>query len=506
MPRYAVVHLPVFAIDRAVRDGRLPAKAPGATVDSAHGARRLAAVGPAAAGLGAGPGQPLADARALCPDLAVTDAAPEADRRALADLAAWAERFSPIVAPAATGDGLHLDITGCAHLFGGEPALHAALEDRLVALGLTARAAVADTLGAAHAVAAFPGEDSRIVPPDSQRDALAPRPVAALRLPAATVEGLHRVGLRRIGDLYDTPRAPLARRFGEAVPEHLDRALGHTAEVVPPHRPAPPCRVQRAFAEPIGKTADVEAALHDLLDTLTDRLSADGRGARRVELAAYRVDGTAQRLQVGTSRATRDPAHLFRLFRDHLETLDAGFGIETVHLAAATDPLGHHQPGLDGRDDGATEAVSQLVDRLAARLGSNRVFRLAPADSHVPERAMRRLAPLAPATDTAWPDLERPPRLLRRPEPVDATAPLPDRPPVMFRWRNEVIRLRDARGPERLLPEWWRPASADAPWLDAPRDYYRVEATDGRRFWLFREHATTTGTGRRRWYLHGMLP
>ena len=494
----------------------------------------MAAADLAARAAGIAPGLTLADARALVPDLKVTDADPQADIQALAALADWCGRYTPYAAvdgSGGEGGGLWLDITGCAHLFGGEAALLEDARARLARFGFIARAVVADTPGAAWAVArTAAGESTQIIAPDGARQALAELPVVGLRLPAETVAALERLGLACIGDLYQLPRAPLVARFGDALLRRLDQALGRAREPLSPRIPAPPYHSRLVFAEPIGRSEDVAAATHRLLEKLMPQLARERRGARRLELALYLVDGRVIRAAIGTSRATRDVDHLFKLFTHHLPGLDLGFGAEVMTLAASvTNPLVAAQLGFDDLGAGAAAGggeplaeLGQLLDRLSNRLGAANVVCLAPRASYVPERAVTPRPPLAPAAKQAqaaaggagagtWPMARaRPVCLFLRPEPVEVMAPLPDDPPVLFRWRHRVRRVAMADGPERIAPEWWL---TDAPEGGAQtalsRDYYWVEDGEGRRFWLFREGLypprAAADAPPPRWYVHGIF-
>jgi protein ImuB len=493
------------------------------------------------------PGQALADARALEPGLAVRDADPAAERGALTELADWCSRYTPIVAlsepePGGAG-GLLLDIAGCAHLFGGEAALLADLGGRLARQGYAARAAAADTAGAAWAFARFaPAPASKtdapadlILPSGRQRASLAGLPLAALRLPHELVDSLAQLGLRRIGDLYPLPRAPLVRRFGIVLCRRLDQALGSLDEAIAPQRPLAPWRMQLAFAEPVGRAEDIQGGLDRLLAALCRRLAAEERGARRLEFALFRSDGTLARAAIGTSRPVREPAYLARLFREPLEGLDPGHGVDLMTLSAlSVEPLGPSQPSLpmltrsELENEDEMSRLGALVDRLGNRLGFENIRRLAPVESHLPERAQRMVPPLALPRGDARPSAARigarPPRPLRlfaRPQPVDAIAPVPDDPPHLFRWGRRLHRICRAEGPERIAPEWWRKAAgrkgepsgsgtsgqetSEADALEASlRDYYRVEDETGRRFWLYREGLYRPGQPTR-WFLHGLF-
>jgi len=488
---------------------------PVALVRAEAGRLSLAAVDGAAELAGLAPGMLLADARALLPGLKTAAWRPEADARALARLAAWCGRYTPWSAldPAdggpggglGGGAGILLDVTGCSHLFGGEAALLADLVTRLCRQGFTVRAALADTPGAAWAVARFAtsaGEPWSVVPPGRARTALAPLPPAALRLPPASCELLARLGLRRIDELIDLPPALLEPRFGPELAQRLRQALGAAAEPLSPLQPVPPWLARRVFAEPILTAEDIARGIQLLAGELGRRLEAGQHGARQLELTLYRVDGTLHRLALGTSRPSRDPAHMTRLFADKLGRVDPGFGVEVMTLAAAvTEPLTALQLVLDpmatgaatGRDDGG--ALAGLIDRLEARLGSGTVFRQAPTESHLPERAVRRGPPFGAEPPAAWRRAgPRPLRLLAHPEAIEATALLPDRPPARFHWRRVPHRVVRAEGPERIAPEWWREDPARP---GSPRDYFRVEDEEGRRYWLYRAAG--------RWFLHGLF-
>lgn len=516
----------------------------------------MAAVDAAAASGGLTPGLPLADARALLPELVTAPYDPAGDAAALVRLAEWCGRYTPWTAVDGCGcdlggaAGLLLDVTGCSHFFAegasaaaqarGETGLLSDLTGRLARLGFTARTGLAGSVGAAWAVARFEpaalcaaAKPWRRIPPGHARAALASLPPAALRLPPATVELLARFGLDRIGALYDLPPAQLTTRFGPLLARRLAQALDEESgaaagaaagrrlagEPISPLRPVPPHLVRRVFAEPILMPGDIAYGLDRLLAALAGRLEVAGLGARRLELTLYRVDGTLRRCMLGTGRPLRDPARLARLFAPHLERLDPGFGLEAMTLAAvAVEDLAARQldlaaPAARGGDD----ALAALIDRLGSRLGLAAIRRPEPRESHLPERAVV-LAPIARASDrtpdrtpdraarqttgAAWTGdagsrPPRPLRLLPRPEPVEAIALLPGRPPVdppaQFRWRRLARRVVRAEGPERIAPEWWR----DDPDVPAARDYFRVEDEDGRRYWLYRSGA--------QWFLHGLF-
>ena len=525
MRRVISLWLPSFAIQRRPRSSARPKRASQTPLPFALTLRDgnrllLAAVDDAAARTGAAPGQTLAEARALCPNLRSEMQSPAADRAALDKLVDWCSRYTPWVAPGSASEpggaaGLWLDVTGCAHLFGGEEALTLELVARLERFGLTARAGLADTPGAAWGIARYATEaaqPARCIATGLQKQALAPLPVAALRLSPERTELLRRLGLSRIGDLLDLPPATLEPRTGPEVAKRLRQALGSLAEPVSPKTPVAPQLQRLSFGEPIGAPEDIARAIEVLLGRLCSGLERDQSGGRRFALTAYRVDGSLVRLGVGTARPLRDAAHLKRLFASKLEGLDPGFGIEALVLAAETlEPLTALQMTLEagrasseaGPSASPRHDLGRLVDRLGGRFGFERVHRLIPRESHMPERCVAAGPALPHRTSDqdrsqrparSWPaGLPRPARLLTRPERIEAIAAWPDSPPAQFRWRRLLHRVARAEGPERLSPEWWLPQDAAAP----QRDYFRVEDEDGRRYWLYREET--------RWFLHGLF-
>lgn len=466
------------------------------------------------------PGMRLADARAVCPGLKVEDAELEADSTALQALALCCGRYSPWTAVDGD-DGVVLDITGCAHLFGGEATLLAELKARVRAHGFTVRAATAGNPAAAWAWARLGA--AGILPSSRTESDLAPLPLAALRLDADTVAALYRLGLRTIGQLDAVPAAPLMARFGALPIERLHALMGRTRiPFVPLSEPAA-LSVRLNWAEPLGSDEAIVRALTAALDDLAERLERMGEGVRRLCLDLARLDGAVHRLEVRTSRPNRDPKALLRLFRDDLDGLDLGFGIECLHLAAPViEPLTARQLEVQGGEADEAEALAALIDRLSQRLGAAQVQRPVPVDSHLPERAVawvpalaagekeqassKQAKPAAPPAGTldltdpnaaGW--LVRPPRPLRlfeTPLPAGALAELPDHPPVRLHWRGAHRVVAEAQGPERLEPEWWRGCG------DRSRDYYRLDCKSGRRLWVYREGAY--GDARPpRWFVHG---
>ena len=466
---------------------------PSALTATSAGTERLAAVSEAAAAAGLRPGMTLADARALVPALTTRPDDPAVHARRLERLADRMQRFTPWTAPCGD-DGLMLDVSGCAHLFGGEAALVSELSGTIAKSGFSHTIGLADTPGSAWAVARF--AEGGLVPPGAQRRTLADLPMAALRLPADTVAALARVGLRRTGSLYGQARGPLARRFGQIVLDRLDEALGERHEPISPRHAGERHLVCRHFVEPVADTASIVSALHGLLAKLAGKLARTGLGVRKIALVLKRVDGSTHAVTAGTAAAHRDTDRLAALLQDRLDGLDAGFGIETIELEArVTEPLIPCQVSLDdGRADTVNLAV--LVERLANRLGPDRIVSCGPGGSHLPERAVRRTPSLSkPSRPVDWPPALRPPRLFDPPQPVEITALTTDGLPARFVWKGLAFHVVKASGLERIAGEWWRD--------DMPtRDYCRIEDTRGTRLWLYRERRRN---GDPRWLLHGIF-
>ena len=506
MTRVVSLFLPTWSTDRLRRkagDAAPPAEAPLVLVGREGSRRIVLAADAAALTAGLRVGMPVAKAQVLVPGLVARDADPAADAEGLERLALWVlQRVAPIVA-ADPPDGIVIDSTGADHLHGGEQAMLDALVGRLTLSGVAARAAVADSRGAAHALARHAARPTFVAPPGHGASVLAPLPLEALRLPETMSSDLRVLGFERIGDLLAQPRAPLARRFGPELIRRIDQALGELAEPIEPVRPPDLVEARRAFAEPIAAAETIARYIGKLAAELGAALDARGLGARRLDLLCERVDSRIQAVRVGTARPVADAKRLTRLLCDRIETIDPGLGIEVMTLAATVaEPLVRRQTASALVEE-PTPDVSDLVDLLANRIGTHAVYRAAPVSSDVPERSVCHTPALSPDTGAGWPGhWPRPARLLRQPEPIDAVALLPDHPPVSFTWRGVRRRVRHADGPERVFGEWWK---RDAE-LVAVRDYFRVEDEAGERYWIYRAgDGEDAETGSHRWFLHGVF-
>lgn len=498
--RFLALHLTDFATDRLQRaEPDLHFDEPLAIWASEGPRRIVAAVNAAAAQFGLRPGQALADAQAIMPTLSLRPADPAGDARMLQRLALWARRFTPLAA-VDPPDGLLLDITGCAHLLGGEAGLMQDALARLGRAGFAARGAVAGASATAGALART-RSDAPIVVNGAEAVIVGPLPLGlALRLETDLALALARLGMRKVRDLQALPRASLARRFGVGLLHRLDAVTGQRREAMHPVQPPPDLAVMQDLAEPVVTRAGIEAMLDRLLEALGGKLREAGRGARQVTLLAWRIDGEVQEIAVRAGQPTRTAAHLRYLFRDRLERLEPGLGFERMALEArATDPMAtglQAALAIGGRqDDGAGLALAQLLDRLRQRM---RVQRVAPRASHWPDGMVARLDPYedVPAMPVGWVS-DAPVLLLRRPHLLDVVALLPDGPPSLLRWYGTAHRVLRAAGPQRLEPAWWHD-----PKPPPGRDYHRVELASGMRLWVYRAGPNAADP----WLLHGHLP
>jgi protein ImuB len=510
--RYLALWFPYLPTDRLARSGPISGNTnldhdrPLAVTERHRGAVRLTACNPDAVALGLTAGMTLADARARVPDLAAIEGDPAADMAWLERIADACDRFTPAVMTEPP-DGLALDITGCAHLFGGEYGLLAEVEARMRRWTGHLRHALADTPEGARALARF-----QTAPAPSEAAALRRLPVAALELDEEAERALRRAGLKTIGDLADRPAEPLAARFGTDLPDRLARLLGRSGSLITPRRAPPALLFERRFAEPIARADDALIVIGELAGQASKAMEEQRKGGRRFVARLFRSDGHVVDLAVECGGPLRDPQRIMRLFTERVAALadpiDPGFGFDMIRLAVPRiEPLAAAQLQLEGGEDRKEEAIGELVDRLSMRVGPRRIRRFVARDTHIPEQAVLALPAIEAPPPAAWgqPDPAEPPHrpihLFDPPQPVEVIAELPDGPPRRFRWRRNLHEVSRFEGPERIAAEWWRRAPGD-PGLT--RDYYRVEDVRGRRFWLFR-HGLYDEKPAPRWYVHGLF-
>jgi protein ImuB len=548
--RFLSLWLPRLATDRARRRHGVDPRAPLAATMRIANAKRLVCLDAAAAGLGLTAGLTLADARARHPALVTIEADPAEEFRLLERLCDWCSRYTPL-AGLDGRDGIMLDVSGVAHLFGGEKGLVEDVIARFARQGITVLAGVADAPRAAFALCRF---SARKIAPEGLDDKAFARlfhdlPLAALGLEAETVADMARAGLRRIGDVAMRPRAPITARFGPLPIARLDELKGLSRVSIAPRFPPPEFLAERRFASPIQTVEAIEASLCKLADDLVVLLERQAKGARRVELALYRVDGAVRRIAVGASRALNEARAIRRLFAEklaspHEDEIDMGFGVDLMRLSCLrAEPLDPSQGEIERAHEAErARALADLIDRLSARLGARAVTRRDIVEAHLPEQAEAAAAAISgrggkegrhcedprattrgdeaihdrrtlqrhgllrsarnddpSGDDGAASAPSRPLRLFARPEPIEALAEVPDGPPLRFRWRRMLHDVAAIEGPERIAPPWWRRDGGPT------RDYFRAEDSHGRRFWLYREGLLGRETAHARWFMHGLF-
>ncbi len=550
---------PRLAAERVLRQERGTINAPFAIVSNKNNAPCLASLSVMAEVEGLSIGQPLRDARAFCPTLLTRPANPQAEAAFLARLRRWAGKFTPFIAEEPDAS-LLLDITGCAHLFQGEVGLLKAIHADCAALNLSVESGIADTPGAAWALARFLNQKAKpylngdaiaqearatrsravrrnktnhwahkaaasypvsatpvlaaISAPGQTRQSIAALPVAALRLPPATTAGLLRLGVRRVADLTGLPRATLARRFGRDVLKRLDQALGAEPEPITPVQAQTTFAMRLTLPEPIGLDQDIMAAINRLLPRLCDKLCRHGKGARRIRLELFRADHSHQQIEAGLARPSHDPDQIYPLIIQKLADVDPGFGIDVIRLEASqTEPLhpkqhvGHAEAQANATARaGNNTTMTDLLTRLGGRIGLRSITRLHPADSHIPEKTATVMgaAWVEPATDWPRPATPRPlvmfaPDIVTPGETQTETRSHHHLPPKTFRWRRRLFTTATATGPERITPEWWLD---DPDWRSGVRDYWQLETASGIRLWLFYAHGGLVSGG---WFCHGVF-
>lgn len=462
-----------------------------------HGRMMIVAANALAEQQGVYKGMVLADARAIIPSLQVFDEKPGLADKLLRRMAEWCIRFAPVVA-VDMPDGLVLESTGCPHLWGGDSYYLIAIAQRFKAHGYDLRVGMADTIGSAWAVARF-GQQSLLIESKKQFEALLPLPPASLRLEIETVELLHKLGLRQVGQFIRIPRPALHRRFGPVFLMRLDQALGNVEEMIEPVEPIGPYQERLPCLEPIVTITGIEIALQRLLEALCKRLQQEEKGLRIACFKCYRVDGKIEQVIIGTHRPSSNASHLFKLFEIKLSTIEPDLGIELFIVEASKvedhsplqESLWNNTCGLDNM------ALSELLDRLAGKIGANHIHRYVPDEHYWPERSVKLASSLTEKLSTTWKaDRPRPLQLLSKPELIEVTAPIPDYPPMLFRYKGKLHKIMKAGGPERIEQEWWLQQGQH-------RDYYYVEDEEGHRYWLFRlgHYADKLY----QWFIHGFF-
>jgi protein ImuB len=463
-----------------------------------HGRKIITATNIKAQEQGIETGMVAADARAIFPSLQILDDDPKLSERLLKSIAKWCIKYTDAVA-LNLPDGLIMNVTGCAHLWGGENSYICDISMRLKNRGYDLRATMADTIGTAWAMAHY-GDSSPIVEPGKQMDAILNLPPSALRLESEVTDRLFKLGLRQIRQFINMPRSALRRRFGPGLISRLDQALGQEEEAMHPIHPIEPFRERLPCLEPIVTATGIEIALKRLLETLCKRLQQEGKGIRKASFTGFRVDNKLEKIEIGTNRATFNKFHLFKLFEEKIFGMEPALGIELFMLEALkTEKLLSRQEKLWNSTGGLEETgIAELMDRLMNRFGSSPIYRYLPNEHHWPERSFKPAASLLESVNTNWVmDRPRPLQLLSKPQPVEVTAPIPDYPPMLFRYQGKLHKIKKADGPERIEPEWWIEEGQH-------RDYYAVEDEEGGRYWLFRAGHYAEDESPQ-WFIHGFF-
>jgi len=464
--------------------------------DMDHGRMIITAVNPVAYQQGIVAGMVLADARAIVPSLIYLDDIPGLPQKLLRSIAKWCIRFSPIVS-IDLPDGIIIEATGCTNLWNGEISYLGSIFNRLKQIGYNVNAAIGDTPGKAWGLAHF-SDQQPIIRCEDELNAFLFLPVAALRLEVDTVKRLDKLGLRQIRSILSMPRSVLRRRFGNHLLMRLDQALGRQEEIIQPVQPVEPYSERLPCLEPIVTATGIELALKKLLELLCKRLQQEGKGIRKLIFRGYRIDGNIQAIDIGTNRASSNVNHLFKLFEIKISSIEPALGIElfTLESSKVEDIHSTQEKFWDKACGLENPGLIQLLDRVSNKIGNGHIHRFLPAEHHWPDRSVRIAASLDEKTTIQWrTDRQRPIHLLQNPEPIWATAPIPDYPPMLFRYQNKLHKVKKADGPERIEREWWIEEGQH-------RDYYAVEDEEGKRYWIFRSGHYSDSY---QWFIHGFF-
>lgn len=493
--RFLSIWFPYLSIDNMLKKHPDFTDRPFVLCATEHGKMIIKAASPQARKEGIQAGDVLASAKTVLPRLESFQDEPATTQKLLNALAEWCLRFSPIVGLDAP-DGLLIDISGCAHLWGGERPYIESLKHRLARGGYQVQAAIADTIGAAWALAHY-GVSQPIAEHTQHAQALSQLPPIALRIPSSTVLRMQKLGFKNIGQFMNMPKSSLRRRFGDNLLQRLHQALGNYPEALISIQPVAPYEQRMPCLDPICTATGITIALRTLLQELCSRLQKEGKGLRSGIFKGHRIDGNIQQIHIGTNKASHNVAHLFKLFELKIPTIEPALGIELFVLEASiVEDTEASQETLWG-NRGEQSKVAELLDNIAGKLGTSTIRRYLPAAQHWPERSIKATHSLQETPSMPWPNnLNRPIHLLTKPEPIEVTVPLPDYPPILFIHKKKVYKLTKADGPERIEQEWWL-EDGEA------RDYYRVEDDQGARYWLFR--LGQYGKGTPQWFLHGFF-
>lgn len=468
-----------------------------AFTEKAGGKVMVRAVSQQAELMGIFAGTPLADAKVIVPNIQVFDYQANLETKLLSRIGKWAIRFAPIIA-IDPPHGIILDCSGCTHLWKGEKAYLSSILKRLGETGYHCKGAISDTIGTSWAIARY-GNTSSIIEQNQQYHALVNLPPRALRIAEPIIQRLHKLGLNKIGKFIQMPRSVLRRRFGEELLLKLGQALGTEKETLRPLVIIAPYQERLACLEPIRSRTAIEIGIRKLLEALCTRLSSEEMGIRQATLKGYRLDGKITQIQIGTNQPTHKVDHLCKLFEIKIATIEPALGIELFTLSASkVEPVLIHQEKLwNGKPGLADQSLAQLLDRLAGKIGAQAIRRYLPQAHYWPERSLRPSISLEEQTEAHWQNSNpRPMEILARPEPVQVTAPVPDYPPMNFRYKDEVHLVKKADGPERIEREWWLEKGEH-------RDYYVLEDEKGQRYWVFRlGHYNEEKSG---WFIHGFF-
>jgi len=496
MTRIVAILFPQLMTDWILRRQPALKDIPFAMAVADRGLRVIKAVNILAQAKGVYVNMVVADCKAIVPDLHVLDYDPEQPQKLLTALAEWCIRYTPIVS-IDLPDGLLFNVSGCTHLWGSEEDYLKHIQDRFKKFGYSTQLAIADTIGCAWAMSRF-GKDISIVAPMEQHRIISSLPPAALRLEELILERLLKLGLQTIGSFMTMPRTALRRRFGAGLLMRLDQALGYEFEMLEPIKPIAAYEERLPSMEPIRTATGIEIALKTLLETFCERLNREGKGLRKCEFRCYRMDGNIQLIEIGTNRPSRNTKHLFKLFETKIQTIEPDLGIELFTLEApVVEDLQSTQDALWTISSKNESDIAELVDRIAGKTGADSIHRYLPAEHYWPERSIHATQSLTEKATSSWRnELPRPVHVLKKPEPIEVSVPIPDYPPLLFNYKGKLHTVKKADGPERIEQEWWTDKSEY-------RDYYCLEDEHGGRYWVFRLGDYLTGDPE--WFIHGFF-